>query len=177
MWSISLTGVLEVVGRTAIVYVCLLFGLRLSGKREIGQLTPFDLAVLLLISNALQNAMTGGDNSVTAGLISAGVLLGLNVAVAGVRMRWPNLRKFVEGSPVVLVSHGEVQHRNLAREQLTYEELLMSLRQHEVQSEKEVELAMLEVDGSITVIRRIPDSSDGFHHSRKKLVRHHKRSS
>ncbi len=176
MWDIAPNVVVEVVVRTALVYFALLLGIRLSGKREIGQLTPFDLVVLLLVSNALQNAMTGGDNTVTAGLVSAGVLLALNVGVAAFRMRSPRFRRFVEGVPVVLVTHGQVQFRNLAREQLTYDELLTALRQHEVAEAKYVELAMLEVDGSISVIRRDPDDETTFHHTRKRLVRHHKRS-
>ncbi len=99
-------GLLEIVIRTSAVYLCLLLGLRLSGKREIGQITPFDLAVLLLISNAVQNAMTGGDNSLTGGLVSAGALLALNALVARIRMRSPRLQRFVEGVPTVLVSRG-----------------------------------------------------------------------
>lgn len=167
-------GLLEIVIRTTAVYFCLLLGLRLSGKREIGQITPFDLAVLLLISNAVQNAMTGGDNSLTGGLLSAAVLLALNSLVAGIRMRSPRLQRFVEGVPTVLISRGKVQEAALAHERMTTDELNAALRQHEVADLGQVEMAVLEIDGSISVVRRDPDGAAPVVHTRKKLVHHHK---
>jgi hypothetical protein len=107
-WNIAL--------RTAAIYLVALIGLRLAGKREIGQMTVFDLVVLLLIANAVQNAMVGPDTSLTGGVLAAVVLLILNAVVARLRLRWPRLRRLVEGSPTLLVLHGEVLAGHLRRE-------------------------------------------------------------
>lgn len=173
-WHLSALAI--VAARTAIVYVVLLAGVRLAGKREIGQLTPFDLVVLLLISNAVQNAMTGPDTSVTGGIVAAVTLLLINSVVALFRMRSARFRRFVEGIPVVLVAHGEIQYRALMRERITEDELMAALRQHEVSDVSQVELAMLEIDGTVTVIRREKDPADGTRlvHTRKRLVHHHR---
>src|SRR5436190_2753674 len=98
----------EIVLRTVIVYVALVVGFRLTGKRQIGQMAPFDLVVILLIANAVQNAMVGPDTSLIGGLISAGVLLGANLGVAQLRDRIPALRSLVEGEPAVLISDGRL---------------------------------------------------------------------
>jgi uncharacterized membrane protein YcaP (DUF421 family) len=164
----------EVAMRTAVIYVVMLVGIRLAGKREIGQMTPFDLVVLLLISNAVQNAMVGPQASVTGGLVAAATLLIVNQIVVLARVRSGKFRRFVEGVPIVLVAHGEIQYRNLQREHMTTEELKAALRQHEVESCTKVELAMLEVDGSVTVIRRDPHDDSRMIHSRKRLTHHHK---
>jgi uncharacterized membrane protein YcaP (DUF421 family) len=142
----------DVVVRSAVVYVAVLVGLRLAGKREIGQLTIFDLLVLLLLANAVQNAMVGSDTSLTAGLVSAGVLLLLDAGVAGMRMRSPRLRKLIQGSPTVLVLHGSVMADQMAREGLDQETLEAAFREHGVDRIDHVEMAVLEIDGSISVI-------------------------
>src|SRR5919106_2394051 len=90
---------LTIAGRAAIVYVAVLIGLRLMGKREIGQMTLFDLVVLLLLANAVQNAMVGPDTSLTGGLLAAAVLLVLDLAISQLTLRWPRLRRLVEGTP------------------------------------------------------------------------------
>ncbi|MBI1757484.1 MAG: DUF421 domain-containing protein [Fimbriimonas ginsengisoli] len=161
--------------RTLVVYVVLLVGIRLSGKREIGQFTPFDLVVLLLLSNAVQNAMTGPDTSVVGGIVAAAVLIIVNLAVAAGRGRFAPFRRWVEGVPVVLVSHGEIQWPSLAHERMTSDELLATLREHEVSDVGQVEMAMLEIDGSVSVIRRAEKAGpDGFRHSRRRFVRRHR---
>lgn len=174
MFSVNAGTVCEVAGRNAIMYVAVLAGIRLTGKREIGQLTPFDLVILLLLSNAVQNAMTGPDTSVPGGLVAAATLLIVNAVVARFRMRFPRFRRLVEGMPTVLVLHGDVQFGNLTKEQLTVEELQAVLREHEVARFAEVELATLEVDGTVSVIRRPPDDGDRFVKSRKRLRQHHR---
>jgi uncharacterized membrane protein YcaP (DUF421 family) len=105
MWSLAFPA-WDIVLRTAVVYLVILVGLRLAGKREIGQMTVFDLVVLLLIANAVQNAMVGPDTSLGGGVLAVAVLLLLNTLVARLRLRWPGLRRAVEGSPTVLVLHG-----------------------------------------------------------------------
>jgi len=146
------TPILEIVLRTAIIYVAILVGLRLAGKREIGQMTVFDLVVLLLIANAVQNAMVGPDTSLAGGLVAAFVLLILNYLVAILRLRWTGLRRLVEGTPTLLILHGEVLKTNLRREGLDDETLAAALREHGVVSPADVEMAVLETDGSISVV-------------------------
>jgi uncharacterized membrane protein YcaP (DUF421 family) len=143
-WDIAL--------RTAAIYLVALIGLRLAGKREIGQMTVFDLVVLLLIANAVQNAMVGTDTSLTGGVLAAVVLLVLNAVVARLRLRWPRLRRLVEGSPTLLVLHGEVLPDHLRREGLDQETLEAALREHGVSEVRDVEMAVLEIDGSISVV-------------------------
>jgi uncharacterized membrane protein YcaP (DUF421 family) len=143
---------LQIVLRTAAIYLVILLGLRAAGKREIGQMTVFDLVVLLLIANAVQNAMVGPDVSLTGGILAAIVLLVLNAIVAQLRLRWPWLRKLVEGSPTVLVLHGEIISKNLHREGIDQVALEAALREHGVGDVKDVEMAVMEVDGSISVI-------------------------
>jgi uncharacterized membrane protein YcaP (DUF421 family) len=143
-WNIAL--------RTAAIYLVALIGLRLAGKREIGQMTVFDLVVLLLVANAVQNAMVGPDTSLTGGVLAAVVLLVLNVLVARLRLRWPRLRRLVEGSPTLLVLHGEVLADHLRREGLDQEVLEAALREHGVADVADVDMAVLEVDGSISVV-------------------------
>ena len=138
--------------RTAAIYLVILIGLRLAGKREIGQMTVFDLVVLLLLANAVQNAMVGPDTSLAGGILAAVVLLVLNAVVARLRLRWPRLRRLVEGSPTLLVLHGEVIGDHLRREGLDQETLEAALREHGVADLSDVEMAVLEIDGSISVV-------------------------
>jgi uncharacterized membrane protein YcaP (DUF421 family) len=143
-WQIAL--------RTAVVYMVILGGLRLAGKREIGQMTVFDLVVLLLIANAVQNAMVGPDTSLAGGILAALVLLVINGVVARLRLRWRRLRHLIEGSPTLLVLRGEVIGDHLRREGLDLEALETALREHGVLELKDVEMAVLEIDGSISVV-------------------------
>jgi len=134
------------------VYVALLLGLRLAGKRELGQMTPFDLVVILLVANAVQNAMVGPDTSVTGGLIAAGVLIVGNYGVAEARERLPWLRRAVEGTPTLLINNGEFVTQHLRREGIDEDEVLMVIREHGVADVGEVRMAVLETDGSISIV-------------------------
>ena len=151
MFSLDVNG-WSIVARTAIVYVALLIGLRLAGKRELGQMTPFDLVVILLVANAVQNAMVGPDTSVTAGLIAAGVLIVGNYGVAEARQRLPWLRRAVEGTPTLLINNGEFVTQHLRREGIDEDEVLMAIREHGVADVGEVRMAVLETDGSISIV-------------------------
>ncbi|MBX7131271.1 MAG: DUF421 domain-containing protein [Fimbriimonadaceae bacterium] len=164
----------EICIRTIAVYIVLLAGLRITGRRQIGQLTPFDLVVLLLLSNAVQNAMTGPDTSILGGIMAAITLLVVNVIVAQFRMRSRFFRKMVEGSAVTLVRQGKILGPILRHQGITEEELLANLRQHEVSELEQCELAMLEIDGTISVIRRDPQRPEHVIKTRKKLTQHHK---
>ncbi|MBI1886216.1 MAG: DUF421 domain-containing protein [Chloroflexi bacterium] len=151
MFSLDVNG-WSIVARTVMIYGALLIGLRLAGKRELGQMTPFDLVVLLLIANAVQNAMVGPDTSVTGGLIAAGVLIAGNYGVAQARERLPWLRRAVEGTPTLLINNGEFVPRSLRREGLDEDDVLMVIREHGLADVKDVQMAVLEVDGSISIV-------------------------
>jgi uncharacterized membrane protein YcaP (DUF421 family) len=142
----------DIILRTIVIYLVILIGLRIAGKREIGQMTVFDLVVLLLISNAAQNAMLGPDTSLVGGVLAAVVLLAMNAVVAGLRMRWPRLRRLVEGTPTLLVLRGEAITDHLRREGIDQETLEAALREHGVKDLDDVEMAVLEIDGSISVV-------------------------
>jgi uncharacterized membrane protein YcaP (DUF421 family) len=139
--------------RTAVIYAVVLLGMRLSGKREVGQMTPFDLTLLLLLSNAVQNAMTGPDTSVLGGIVAACTLLALNYLVAELSGGNRRFRKMVQGQPSLLVHDGKVITAHMAREHVTMDELHCALREHGIVSLNEVALAVLEVDGTISCLK------------------------
>lgn len=167
---IGTTDVVDIVLRTAVVYAAVLLGLRLGGRRELGQLTPFDLVVVLLVANAVQNAMVGPDTTLLGGVVSAATLLVANAGVARLRLSSPRLQHLIEGVPVVLAQHGAFIEKNLKREGLTEEEVLAAIREHgEFADVSLIELAVLETDGSLSVV---PKTST-VHRSPRRL-RHRK---
>lgn len=152
MWTTALPY-LEIALRVVIIYVAVLIGIRLTGKREVGQMSPFDLVLLLLLANAVQNAMTGPDTSVIGGLIAAGTLLVVNAIVTKFVQHNRKARKLVEGTPTMLIHNGVLLRGNLDREEISAEDISQALREHGVFSIADVYLATLEVDGSISVIK------------------------
>jgi uncharacterized membrane protein YcaP (DUF421 family) len=154
MWSIELPYWWHFLVRAAVVYVFLLFILRLTGKRQVGQLAPFDLVLLLVLSNAVQNSMNGGDNSLTGGLISASTLVGLNWLVGWLTFRSKRLEALIEGRPTILIHDGKVHYDALAKIQMTIHELKGALRAEGCAGEEEVRFAVLENNGHVTVIPR-----------------------
>ena len=142
----------EFVLRGVIIYVFLIALLRLTGKRQVGQLAPFDLVLLLVLSNAVQNAMNGGDNSVIGGMISAVTLVGVNWIVGVLTYRSKKLEALVEGRPDVLIHDGKLFQKTLERAQLTRHELMSALRESGCANVEDVRAALLENDGSISVI-------------------------
>ena len=147
-------GPLALIVRTTGAYLLLLFGFRLFGKRELGQVTVFDLAMVLLIANAVQNAMVGPDTSLLGGLIVAGALLVLNYFVARLQIRNRMLRNWVQGDPTVLVSNGDWHPHLLRREGLDKAEVEAAMRAHGILSVRDVRLAVLEANGHISVVSR-----------------------
>jgi uncharacterized membrane protein YcaP (DUF421 family) len=145
---------LTIAGRAAIVYVALLIGLRLMGKREIGQMTVFDLVVVLLLSNAVQNAMVGPDTSVQGGLVAAFVLLVANRAVAAARLHSAAWGRLIEGNPTVLIQEGQILDAAIRKEGLERAQVEMAMREHGVDSVDGVRLAVMETDGSISIVPR-----------------------
>jgi len=148
------TPALEIVFRTAVVYLTVLILLRVAGKRELGQLTSFDLVVILVIANSVQNAMNGGDNSLLGGIIAATTLTGANVVVARYGEYIPFLRKVLAGEPTLLLQDGKPIEEHLKRESVTVEEIETAARQHGIPDLDGVSAAILEPDGSISIISK-----------------------
>ena len=162
MWHFDIVWQEKVI-RTIVVYVFLLIGLRLAGKRELGQFNPFDLVVLLLLSNTLQNAIIGNDNSLAGGLLGAGVLLVVNYAVVRFLYRHPAIERLVEGDPDVLVQNGEtIQHR-MERELITRDQLEAAARRQGIESLDRVRECRLETGGALTFIERQPTEDEERH--------------
>ncbi|HEX7410060.1 MAG TPA: YetF domain-containing protein [Candidatus Binatia bacterium] len=153
MWIPDLP-VLEKIVRAAAVYLFLLVGLRLTGKRQMGQMSAFDLVVLLIISNVLQNAMIGNDNSVLGGFLGAATILLLNYGVTRLAFSRRGLERLIEGAPTLLIHNGKVIEANLRRELLTRDELMAGLRRQGIMAVEEVHVALIEETGTITAVRR-----------------------
>ncbi len=159
--------------RTTVVYVALLIGIRLTGQRQLGQMTPFDLVLLLIISNAVQNAMVGPDTSLIGGLVAAGVLLVLRGVIDRVRRSSRRISRLIAGEGIMLINQGQVLGEHLKRSGLTMDELLQALREHGVGRVADVRLGVLEPDGAISVIR-FDDLKPGTHnqpHHRIRAIR------
>ena len=141
----------ELVVRCAIVYFFMLFLLRISGKRQIGQLAPFDLVLLLVLSNAVQNAMNAGDNSLLAGIILASTLILLNYLTGWATFKSKRLEALVEGRPEILIHNGKLFENVMKRQKITHHELNAALRDAGCANMSEVHFAVLENNGNITV--------------------------
>jgi len=142
----------ELIVRSIVVYVFLIFILRISGKRQIGQLAPFDLVLLLILSNAVQNSMSGGDNSLIGGLIIAATLVLINYLVGFATYKSKKIETLIEGRPQILIHHGALYKDMMEKSQITQQELDSALRLAGCSSIKEVQLAILETGGAISVI-------------------------
>ena len=155
--------------RTVVVYVALLLGVRIFGKRELGQMAPFDLVVILLLSNSVQNAMVGPDNSLTGGLVAAMCLLVVNFTIGRVGLKSAMARRIFAGQPVLLVHRGEFVEPHLAREGLTHDQIMEALREHGVEKVADVDLAVLEIDGTISVVT----GGDAVQRTKRRVHGHH----
>jgi uncharacterized membrane protein YcaP (DUF421 family) len=153
MWNIAVPW-WELIVRGVVVYGFLLVLLRLTGKRQVGQLAPFDLVLLLVLSNAVQNSMNAGDNSLVGGLISATTLVALNYLVGLATYRSKRLEAIVEGRPQVLIHDGKLFEEVMAGAKLTHHELQAALRQAGCTCVEEVRSAILENNGAISVVMR-----------------------
>ncbi len=148
--------VIEKLARPVIVYLVLVLLLRLFGKRELAQLNPFDLVVLLSLSNTVQNAIIGDDNSVSGGVIGAFSLLSINWLVARVLFRSPKLTRMVEGTATVLVRNGKMDDKALEHESLTPDELLSAIHKQGFPHLHDVAVCQLEPNGTFYVEAREP---------------------
>lgn len=151
MWTTAVPW-WELILRSCIVYVFLLVILRISGKRQVGQLAPFDLVLLLVLSNAVQNSMNAGDNSLIGGLLAAATLVTLNYIVGVATYKSKAVEALVEGRPQVLIHNGKLYSKVMEEARLTHHELNAALRQAGCTNVSEVHCAVLENTGDITVV-------------------------
>jgi len=156
-------SIIEKMIRPVVVYAFLVIGLRLAGKRELAQLNPFDLVVLLSLSNTVQNAIIGDDNSVTGGLIGAATLLGVNYLVVRFLFRHKRLDQIIEGRPTTLIEHGRLRKRGLGKELLTESELLNVAHRQGFSSLKDIDTCVLEPGGTFFMQGRTPPLEEQRH--------------
>ncbi|HXK03527.1 MAG TPA: YetF domain-containing protein [Verrucomicrobiae bacterium] len=163
--------VIEKILRPALVYFFLVVALRVFGKRELAQLNPFDLVVLLSLSNTVQNAIIGNDNSLTGGLIGALALLSINYVVVRFLFRHRRLDQVFEGKPTTLIEHGKIIKPALAKELLTRAELMTVLHRQGFESLADVESCVLEPGGTFCIIRKTPPAEQVQHEEVMRALR------
>jgi len=139
---------------------------RIFGKTELAQLSITDLVFVLLISNAVQNAMVGPDTSLLGGLVAASVLFFINMVLKRIKYRFPIFKKFMEGEPIILVYKGVINKANCRKVGITEDEILETIREHGSDSVDEINSVILEADGNISVV-----SNEYKHHSIRKIKR------
>jgi len=157
----------SVIAQTVTIYLLMVGSLRLFGRKELAQLSVIDLVFILLISNAVQNAMVGSKDDFIGGLLSAGALFVVNYVLKIILFRSKKLSKLIEGEALTLIYKGKLQTKNLSDAQITMLELEAAVREHGVNSTDEVDLAVLEIDGNISVL-----SHDFTHKSTRKRRAH-----
>lgn len=153
MWK-STVPLWDLVIRGAIIYIFVLLLIRLSGKREIGQMGAGEFVAILLVSNAVQNAMNGGDNSITGGLVLSAVIVGLSVIFAFLSFKSQFVEYLIRGAPTVLIEDGKLLERNVRREFMSREEIEAALEDQGVDNISQVKLAVLESNGKVVVRKR-----------------------
>lgn len=152
MWNLGIPW-WELVARAAVIYAALLVLIRLSGRRTVGQFTPFDLLVVMLLSESVSNGLSGGDDSLIASIISATVLIALNSATARVSARSRKVHSWLEGDPVLLGRDGEVLHKALKAQRVPEADLRQALRAADC-DQADMQYAFLEPDGTISILRK-----------------------
>lgn len=146
---------MDSIARAAVIYFFLLLVLRLAGRRTMAQATPFDLALILMISEALQQALVdNGDNSLATAAIVVVTLVGLDVALSVAKVRWPKLGRILDGAPLLLVENGRLINERATRACVSVDDILAAARSQGVDALARVRFAILEVDGSISIIPR-----------------------
>ena len=142
----------RIIFSTLVIYLFIIIAIRLFGKKELAQLSMVDMVFILLISNAVQNAMVGPDATLSGGLVAASTLFVMNYIFKNLQYRFPKFGKVVEGDAIMLIYNGKIIDKHLKKAQITHNELLEAIREHGVPTVKEVDLAILEVDGNISVL-------------------------
>jgi uncharacterized membrane protein YcaP (DUF421 family) len=164
---------LEIILRSAIVYIAIFIGFRLAGKRHLSQLSLIDFTLVLLVSNAVQNAMVGTDTTLEGGIVAAVTLIFINIFITKVIVKDPTLAHWVAGEPRLLVRNGQPVVSNLTKEDIRIEELEEQVREHGIDDIRQVRSAILETDGTISVI---PFATNGEHiEHHMPFIRKHRR--
>ena len=143
---------LEIILRSATVYLFMVIALRVFGKKELSQLNTADVILILLISNSVQNAMVGSNSSLEGGIVAALVLFTINFILKKIMYKFKNVNDFIQDNPKILILNGIIDFKALAKLEITSEELDEVIREHGIEYFKDVKLAMMEVDGNISVI-------------------------
>lgn len=162
---------LAIVLRALSVYIFMIVAIRVFGKKELAQLSVIDLVFILLISNAVQNAMVGPDTSLLGGIIAAGALFAANFTLKNILYRHEGLNRLLQGESVVLVYKGQVEIAHCRKAEITIEELEAAAREHGVADLQHVDLAMLEIDGNISIISHDFQKKTKMEHPKKKRLR------
>lgn len=150
----ALQGYLTIIASTAVIYLFVVVALKVFGKTEIAQLSVIDLVFIMLLGNAVQNAMVGTDATLTGGLVAATTLFVMNFAFKRLLFYVPGFARLVQGGPITLVRDGVVDERNLRHSLLTRDELDEALREHGIEDVADVDYALLEADGNISVMSK-----------------------
>ena len=143
---------LDIILRSASVYLFMLIALRIFGKKELSQLNTADVILILLISNSVQNAMVGSDTSLLGGLAAAAILFVINFSLKKLKFKFPKFSDFLHEKPEILIHDGKLDFKSLSKLNITSEELQEAIREHGVEHFSDVKLAMLEIDGNISII-------------------------
>ena len=143
---------LIIAGSSAAIYIFLIAAIRLFGKKEFSQLSTFDIVFILLISNAVQNSMIAADLSFLGGLCSAGTLFVVNFIFKYILYKFPKASKLIQGQPLMLIYEGKVIEDNIKKAKISIQEIEEAVREHGIGSIEEVDLAILEVDGNISIL-------------------------
>ena len=157
---------LEIIVRSAAVYLFMLVALRIFGKKELSQLNTADVILILLISNSVQSAMVGSDSSLYGGLAAATVLFIINYILKRLMFKYKRLSDFLQEKPEILIHNGTLEFKTLSKLNITSDELREAMREHGVENFKDVKLAMLEIDGNISIISGDKNLRQ-THHKRK----------
>ncbi len=158
--------ILDIIIRSAAVYFFMMIALRLTGKKQLSQLNTTDVILILLISNAVQNAMVGNNTSLLGGVIAASVLFIINFILRKLMYKYQKLGEFLQEKPEILIHDGKLDFKILSKLDITSNELKEAMREHGVENFDQVKLAMLEVDGNISIISG-ETSLRQSHHKRK----------
>lgn len=147
-----MSGYLRIVISSVCVYIFIVAAIRIFGKKELAQLSVIDLVFILLISNSVQNAMVGNDSSLVGGLIAAASLFAVNYLLKIVMFKFPHIGKIIQGEPIMLIYNGKLNMKNIKKSKISVKELMEAVREHGVSTIEEVNLAVLEVDGNISIL-------------------------
>jgi uncharacterized membrane protein YcaP (DUF421 family) len=145
---------MDIVLRAVVLYVFIVFVMRVIGRRELSSMTPFDLVLLIILGDAIQQGLTQDDYSVTGAILAVATIATLQVLTSYLSYRSKKARTVLEGDPIVLVDHGQIVQGNLKRERMTEDEVAEEMRQQQIPSLDEVEWAIIEANGSISFIKK-----------------------